>query len=83
MNWKTHLRAADLGNDVRLELTCRKCGAVRYLAPDTILARNGGNQLYLDQVETRARCRQRGCQGPMRMALVRKGDASGFVGGIA
>lgn len=83
MNWKTDLRATDLGDDVRLELTCKRCGAVRFLSSDAILARSGGRHLYLDQVETRARCRQRGCNGPMRMALTRKGEASGFVGGIA
>ncbi|MGD9664711.1 MAG: hypothetical protein AB7U34_05855 [Novosphingobium sp.] len=83
MNWKTDLRAVDLGDDVRLELTCKRCGAVRFLSPDAILARPVGKHLYLDQVEARARCRQRGCNGPMRMALVRKGEASGFVGGIA
>ncbi|MET4133636.1 hypothetical protein ABIE62_002788 [Porphyrobacter sp. MBR-155] len=83
MNWKTDLRAADLGNDVRLELTCKRCGAVRFLSPDVILAHHSGRHLYLDQVEVRARCKQRGCNGPMRMALVRKREASGFVGGIA
>lgn len=83
MNWKTGLRAADLGDDVKLELTCKRCGAVRFLPPEAILARRGGEHLYLDQVEAKARCKQRGCNGLMRMALIRKGEASGFVGGIA
>lgn len=83
MNWKTDLRADDLGCDVRLELTCKKCGAVRFLSAETILARRNGSQLYLDQVEARSRCRQRGCNGPMRMALIRNGETSGFVGDIA
>lgn len=83
MNWKMNLRATDLGDDVKLELTCKRCGAVRFLAPETILARKGGAHLYLDQVEAKARCKQRGCSGLMRMALIRKGEASGFVGGIA
>lgn len=83
MSWKTDLRAGDLGDDVRLELTCRKCGAVRFLDPADVLARKEGRYLYLDQVEMRARCRQRGCRGAMRMALVRAGEASGFVGGIS
>lgn len=82
MNWKTSLRAADLDADMRLELTCKKCGAVRFLASETILARPGGRNLYLDEVEARARCKQRGCGGPMRMAMIRSHDASGFVGGI-
>lgn len=83
MNWKTDLRAADLGNDVKLELACKRCGAVRFLSPETILARRGGEHLYLDQVEEKARCKQRDCNGLMRMALIRTGNASGFVGGIA
>lgn len=83
MNWKTDLRAADLGDDVTLELTCKRCGAVRFLAPDAILARRSGRHLYLDQVEAKARCKQRGCNGAMRMAMIRNGEASGFVGGIA
>ena len=83
MNWKTSLRANDVGADQRIELSCRKCGAVRYLEPVSILARRGGNQLSLGQVEARARCTQRGCKGMMRMMLVRNGEASGFVGGLA
>ncbi|MEY4160670.1 MAG: hypothetical protein RLZZ136_1291 [Pseudomonadota bacterium] len=83
MNWKTDLRAADLGDDVKLELTCKCCGAVRFLPAEMILARRGGKHLYLDQVEAKARCQQRGCKGAMRMALIRTGEASGFVGGIA
>lgn len=83
MNWKTELRAADLGDDVKLELTCKRCGAMRFIAPEVILARKGGGHLYLDQVEAKARCKQRECNGLMRMALIRKGEASGFVGGIA
>jgi hypothetical protein len=83
MNWKTSLRAGDVGVEQRVELSCRKCGAVRYLEPAVILARRGGDQLSLGQVEARARCTQRGCKGMMRMMLVRNGEASGFVGGLA
>ena len=83
MNWRTSLRADDLGDEQRIELSCRKCGAVRFLEPSVILKRRGGDQLSLGQVEARARCTQRGCKGLMRMALVRRGEASGFVGGLA
>lgn len=83
MNWKSSLQVLDLELGDRLELTCRICGHVRYLTGATLLARRGATQLYLDQVERRARCTQRGCGGTMRMAMPRRGDTSGFVGGIA
>jgi len=83
MNWKTDLRAADVGDDVKLELTCKRCGAVRFLLPEAILSRRGGEHLYLDQVEARARCKQRDCNGTMRLAMIRKGEARGFIGGLA
>lgn len=83
MNWKATLQVLDLDPGDRLELTCRKCGHLRYLTGKSLHARTGANKLYLDEVETRARCTQRGCNGPMRMALPPKGEASGFVGGIA
>lgn len=46
-------------------------------------ARKGAAYLYLDEVETRTRCTQRGCGSPMRMAMPPEGETSGFVGGIA
>jgi len=83
VTWKTTLRAGDLGAETKLELSCRRCGAVRFLTAGDILARRAGAHLYLDQVEARARCRQRGCGGAMRMAMIRCGETSGFVGGLA
>ncbi|WP_370178224.1 hypothetical protein [Alteriqipengyuania sp.] len=82
-NWKTKLRGGDLDKGARLELLCRKCGQVRYLTHADLEARKGALGLYLDQIEARARCRKRGCGGHMRMALLRKNDTSGFVGGLA
>ena len=43
----------------------------------------GHEQLYLDEVERRARCKAQNCRGTMRMAMVRLDELSGFVGGIA
>lgn len=83
MSWKSSLKAGDLDPNDRLELTCRKCRHVRYLTAADIHAHKRGDQLWLDEVEMRAKCRQRGCGGSMRMAWLRKDEASGFVGGIA
>ncbi|MPT48234.1 MAG: hypothetical protein E2598_07400 [Sphingobium sp.] len=83
MNWKTNIQVLDLTPDDRLEMICKKCGHLRYLTGAQLLARNGAARLYLDQVEARAKCTQRGCGGPMRMAKPHAGETSGFVGGIA
>jgi hypothetical protein len=83
MNWKSAIQVRDLALDDRLELTCRKCGHLRYLTGKALQARKGAAMLYLDEVEARARCTQRGCGGPMRIALPPTGETSGFVGGIA
>lgn len=83
MNWKTEIQVRDLGQADRLELICRKCGHLRYVTANALQARKGASMLYLDEVEARARCRQRGCNGNMRMALPPSGETSGFVGGIA
>lgn len=83
MNWKSSLQVLDLDPTDKLEMTCRRCGHVRYITQSELLRRTGTAQLWLDEVERRARCRQRSCEGEMRMALTRLGDTSGFVGGLA
>lgn len=82
-SWKDTLQLADLDLDQRLEMTCTRCGHVHYLTSATVQAAGGRMTLYLDEVERRAKCRARGCKGTVRMALSRKGDTSGFVGGMA
>lgn len=83
MSWKDRLQVCDLEPDDRIELLCRKCGHLRYLSGLEVQARKGAEGLTLAQVEARARCRQRGCRGAMRLAMPLKGEATGFVGGIA
>ena len=82
-SWKDRLQLGDLEPDQRMEMTCKRCGHVHYLTADAVLKAGGRATLYLSQVESRAVCKARGCRGPVRMALPRKGDTSGFVGGMA
>jgi len=82
-SWKEALQLGDLDAEQRLEITCTHCGHVYYLTPDMVIAAGGRMTLYLDEIERRARCQARGCKGTVRMALSRKGDTSGFVGGLA
>ena len=83
MSWKDRIQVCDLGPDDRLELVCRRCGHLRYLTGVELLKRKNAQRLTLAEVETRARCRQRGCIGAMRLAMPHDRDTAGFVGGIA
>lgn len=82
--WKTTLQVRDLDPGQRLEMLCRVCGHVHYLTlPD--IERQGRDRgfLYLDELERQTVCRRRGCHGTVRLAIVRTGETSGFVGGMA
>lgn len=83
MNWKTNIQVLDLEADDRLELTCRKCGKMRWLEATELFARKDAKRLTLAQIEARAKCRQRGCGGAMRMAMPAPHETAGFVGGLA
>ena len=83
MNWKSALQIGDLDDAQRLEVTCRTCGHVHYLEVAKLRDDPRLRQLYLDEVERTTICKARGCRSPVRMTLVRSGDASGFVGGMA
>ena len=83
MNWKTNLQVRDLEPTQRLEVTCKVCGHVHYLTRKQIVLSPEREFLYLDEVERETVCKARGCHGPVRIALVRSGETSGFVGGLA
>jgi len=83
VSWLDQIQVRDLDAGVRFELTCRQCGKVRFLTVAQIMARGDYGHLWLAEVQGRARCRQRGCGGTMRLAMPRRGASQGFVGGIA
>ena len=80
-SWKTKLKVSDLSDNHKLEMMCKKCAQVRYITKQELTDRKA-NQLFLDIVEARARCRVFGCSGKMRMALNNQHKVSAFVGGI-
>ncbi len=82
-NWKTKYRVSDLSDTQKLEMICKKCSRLVYINKATICTAKGREQLYLDEIEKRARCKARGCKGQMRMAMVRLEEMSGFTGGLA
>lgn len=81
-NWKTKYQVRDLADSQKLEMTCKKCCRMIYITKATICTAKGRDQLYLDEVERRAICKARGCNGRMRLAMFRLDEMSGFVGGM-
>ena len=81
MGWKATIKVRDLGDDQKLELVCRKCGRLTYTSRAQLCEEVDRSQLYLDEIE--ASCKRRGCNGRMRLSMVRLKEMSGFVGGLA
>lgn len=84
MNWKASLQIRDLTPGTRLEATCKDCGHVHFISAATI-QRQGPERgfLFLDELEREIICKARSCRGAVRLAMVRSGETSGFVGGLA
>ena len=81
--WKQNVQVRDLDEDQRLEFTCKSCGHVHYLTRKLICTSAEREFLYLDEVEAETICRARGCRGSVRLAMVRVGDTSAFIGWLA
>lgn len=82
-SWKENIQVRDLDPGQKLEITCKVCGHVHYLTQAMICASKEREFEFLDEVERNEICRARGCRGAVRLAMPRKGDTSGFVGGLA
>lgn len=83
MNWKREITLLDLDDDTEIEITCRRCGIMRYRRPVELLKDDELAHAYLDEVESHLRCDVRACRGAVRLAIVHDGLTEGFVGGMA
>lgn len=83
MSWKSELRLADLEPGRQIEVTCKRCGKMRYERAGALAERSEMEQAYLDEAEKALRCRDRFCKGGVRIALTHQGQMEGFVGGMA
>lgn len=84
MNWKQDLQLSDLDDGGNLEVSCRRCGHTRYETIATLKSRQDVHRhIYLDELETRLKCTQRGCHGAVRLSIVVDAETEGFMGGLA
>lgn len=84
MSWRQQIQVLDLAPDEKFEIRCRACNQTYTASVEALTCDlDGANFLYLDELEGRIRCRDRRCGGTVRLARVRAGDASAFIGGLA
>lgn len=83
MGWKTKLQLLDIEPKQKIECRCKSCGYVWYEQPIHYLHKSYMSQLYLDQFESRLRCRQWNCKGRILIALNNEHETEGFQGGLA
>ncbi len=82
MSWKTETTLGDMDPDRRIELTCKRCGKLKIMTPAELLINSLGPYMYLDQVEWAQQCRDKRCQGPVRISLSHNKKSQGFVAGM-
>ena len=83
MNWKTQIQLIDLGPEQKLEATCTVCNHSHYPNVHALIAKQGMDMYYIDEVERNLVCQNQGCGGAIRLALSHAGDTEGFVAGLA
>ncbi|MCX8571140.1 hypothetical protein [Aminobacter sp. MET-1] len=83
MGWKQDLRVGDLAETQKLEARCLKCGHTRYFTRATMCTSPERQFMRIEEVEEEATCRTRGCNGRIRLSMVRLDELTGFVGGLA
>lgn len=83
MSWRTEIQLVDLDKTQKLEATCQSCGHSRFPNIYEIATRQGMAYDYLDEVERKLMCVNRGCPGRVRIALNHADDTEGFVAGRA
>jgi len=79
MSWKTNIQVRDMDDRMKLECTCEKCKKTYYLIKEDIIKQPGTDRLYIDEVEARCSCRQRGCNGKIDILLIEKHKRGGSI----
>lgn len=82
MSWKSRVKLADLEPSTILEARCLTCDQTR-IRTAASLTSTKTNQLYLDELEARLRCRNKHCRGKLRLTMEHQHKVEGFVGGMA
>ncbi len=83
MSWKDELQLRDLEPEQILEFTCKTCGHVHHYEAGVLQENRDRICVWLVEIEAAERCKSRGCNGRMRLAIYHDNANSGFVGGLA
>jgi len=81
VSWKHETVIGDMEPDQRLEIRCRRCSHICFVAICEIIT-EGNKNLHIDEIENRLKCRD--CKGKFAtISLVHTKRMSAFIGGLA
>jgi len=83
MSWKCEIQLKDLDPNTEFEVMCKRCGLGRYETPRDLIQKARLGHLFIDELEQALYCRDRRCQGAVRISVVHDGLNQAFVGGMA
>lgn len=82
MSWKERFQIADLDDNVRIEIKCRKCGHIFFETAKKLKGHPHLAQKFLDEYEIISICRKWNCSGTCYVACPSTSPVEGFVGGL-
>ena len=83
MTWKQEIQLRDLDLNQSIEITCNYCNRTYYEQPSILLKQGDSMRYaYLNEIEKRLFCKYRGCNGPVKIALINNTETEGFSGGL-
>jgi hypothetical protein len=83
VNWQREISLRDLDDSAVLEATCLRCTYMWLQSPVQLLIKVSHRDVKLCEVADNLACPRPGCRHVgVRLALIKKQDTSGFVGGM-
>ena len=82
MGWRAEMRLADVAPEYEIEVECRRCHKSYMRWPADLMTDEANKDLFMDQVQANLKCRDKYCQGKVKIALLYDHMVTSFIGGM-
>lgn len=82
MAWRDEMKLADVAPQCEIEVECRKCSKSYMLWPTELMENEAYAQLFIDQLQATLKCRDKHCNGQVKLAILYDHLVTGFIGGM-